>query len=192
LHPTAPSIQTGGQGYANRPLNSLPIPLYMPDGRRGTFSVDRQDPTLTHSQLETARFNRIEVRSSTAVTIQLGKMKRSTAELAEHGRLAATGPKRRCSRASPIGGSERAPRYDIGCFVLTDVLSRRGRIRSRRRRLSPVRAASRKSVAADRPKEKRAVSEENDYHHNPCGPSCGSKPGKHWWSLHLAKDAIAV
>jgi hypothetical protein len=36
------------------------------------------------------------------------------------------------------------------------------------------------------------VSEEDDYHHNPCGPSCGSKPGKHWWSLHLAKDAMAV
>jgi hypothetical protein len=30
----------------SRPLNSPPIPLYMPDGWRGTFSVDRQDPTF--------------------------------------------------------------------------------------------------------------------------------------------------
>jgi hypothetical protein len=30
----------------SRPLNSPPIPLYMPDGWRGTVDVDRQDPTL--------------------------------------------------------------------------------------------------------------------------------------------------
>jgi hypothetical protein len=34
----------------SRPLNSPPMFLYMPDGWRGTFSVDRQDSTLDSFQ----------------------------------------------------------------------------------------------------------------------------------------------
>jgi hypothetical protein len=43
---TAFDKRPGKREDYSRPLNSPPIPLYMPDGWRGTFSVDRQDPTL--------------------------------------------------------------------------------------------------------------------------------------------------